>query len=158
MTPDEFFSLPVSLQIRRIVEAYPQVAAKAMAGDAPKPMRAPKYDTRIRRKDGFMWASECDKSTLAFWCGRAKSGGDPKYADKNAKEAKALEFFMQYRDWFPSERWVGERNRQQVTADPPSSKPTIRQWEPKGGEAPRGETKFDDGDDGYSGEGGDDYF
>src|SRR5690348_7619514 len=102
MTPEEFFALPVSIQVRRIVEAFPKVAEQAMAGEAPRSPRPPKYDTRIRRKDGFIWASECDSSSLRFWLGRTQ-GGDPKYAEKNAKDSKALSYFLEWRSWFPSE-------------------------------------------------------
>lgn len=158
MTPEEFFGLPVSIQLRRLFDSYPQMAAKVMAGEPIKPPRAPKYDTRIRRKGGFMWAGDCDKSTLIYWLGRARQpASDAKYAEKNAKEAKALSYFLEWREWFPSERWSGERNRQQVTGDAPSSKPRVYEWEPRGGEAPRTETKSDDSDGGYPEEtGGDD--
>lgn len=155
MTPEEFYSLPVALQLRRLIEAFPQVAAKAMAGDAPKSPMPPKFDTRIRRKDGFIWASETDASGLRFWITRAEAGGDPKYAEKNQKEAKALRFFLTWREWFPHERWTGERNHRQETANAPSAKPAIQQWEAKPGESStRKPTTFDD-DESSGGE--DDY-
>jgi hypothetical protein len=162
MTPEEFYNLPVALQLRRLIEAYPQMAAKVMAGEAPRSPKPPKYDSRIRRKGGFMWASDCDAESLRFWCKRAhQPASKPEFAEKNAKEAKALDYFLEWRSWFPSERWSGERNRQQVTGDAPSSKPRVYEWEPRGGEAPRTETKFDDSDGGYPDESGgssDDYF
>ena len=158
MTPEDFFALPVSIQLRRLFDAYPQMAAKVMAGEPIKPPYPPKYDTRIRVKGGYVWASECSIGELRFFKARAEKPGDAKFADKNQKEAKALSLFATWREWFPSERWSGERNRQQVTGDAPSSKPRVYEWEPRGGEesSQRKPTTFDDddtsgGDDGEYG-------
>lgn len=150
MTPEEFFALPVAIQLKKLFDAYPQMAAKVMAGEPMRAPFAPKFDTRIRVKGGYIWASETSLESLRFWHGRAKSGGDPKYKEKNEKDAKALSFFIIWREWFPVERWTGERNRQQVTADPPSGKSTVREWEAKS-DAPRATTATSFDDDDYSG-------
>lgn len=85
----------------------------------------PKFDTRIVRKGGMIqWASECSLKELRFWREQAgKPPSDPKYAEKNAKQAKSLDYWIAYRQASPMEAWVGERNRIVVTAKPPSDKP-----------------------------------
>lgn len=86
---------------------------------------APKFDTRIARKGGMVqWASECSLKELTYWRDiAAKPPSDPKYAESNAKQAKALEYWMGYRRAEPGATWTGERNRVVVTAKPPSDKP-----------------------------------
>ena len=95
--------------------------AAAPMGDG----RAPKFDTSIARKGGMVqYASETDLSGLIFWKGRAdEPPSDPKYAESNAKQSKALSYWIAYRQAEPSAVWSGERNRQPVTARPPSAKP-----------------------------------
>lgn len=87
--------------------------------------RAPKFDTRIARKGGMVqWASECSLKELSFWREQAgKPPSDPKYADKNIKQAKALDYWLAYRRAEPNAAWTGERDRVTVTAKPPSDKP-----------------------------------
>jgi hypothetical protein len=89
--------------------------------------RPPKFDTSISRKGGLVqYASETDLAGLMFWRDRAlEPPRDPKYAEKNAKEAKALGYWVVYRESEPSACWTGERNRVQVTAAPPSDKPDL---------------------------------
>lgn len=96
-------------------------SAGAPMGDG----RSPKFDTSISRKGGMVqFASETDLSGLIFWKGRAdEPPSDPKYAESNAKQSKALSYWIAYRQAEPNATWSGERNRQPVTARPPSAKP-----------------------------------
>ena len=96
--------------------------------------RAPKFDTSIIRKGGMVqFASETDLAGLMFWKGRAdEPPSDPKYAESNAKQSKALSYWIAYRQAEPNAVWSGERNRQPVTARPPSGKPeTYPRGEPQ---------------------------
>lgn len=96
----------------------------------------PQYDSRIRRKDGYCFASECDAEGLRFWIKRAGESSNPEFAEKNAKEKTALEYFLKWRECYPSAIWSGVRGKKgdaPVMAKPPSGKPEIYQWEPKGG-------------------------
>lgn len=114
------------------------------AGDG----RAPKFDTRIARKGGMVqWASECSLKELSYWreiAGRPPS--DPKFAESNARQAKALDYWIAYRRAEPTAVWTGERNRVTTVAKPPSDKP---QQYPKDAPAePAGPTpSYDDFDD-----------
>lgn len=85
----------------------------------------PKYDTSISRKGGMVqYASETDAAGLAFWKARAEEPPkDVKYAESNAKQAKALGYWLAYRQAEPAAIWTGERNREVVTAKAPSPKP-----------------------------------
>ena len=126
MTRDEWISLPPALALRVLWDALP-AGALAILEQTPAPQvpRAPKYDTEIYRKDGVTYASEYDAEGLRYWRDRAKQSTDPKYAESDAKKAKALDFWIEYRAYFPNAPWTGERNRQTVTADTPSPKPRI---------------------------------
>ena len=160
MTTEEFAALPVAIQVKLMMSANPNFEKQVLAQEAPRVPQSPKFDSRIRRKDGFVWASECDAESLRFWIKRASSGGDPQFAEKNEKEKKALEFILRWRECNPSACWSGERNREPVTARAPAAKPRINQWEPKAGDAPRatsrvsasaldGDDSSDDADAGY---------
>ncbi len=96
-------------------------AVSAVFGDG----RAPKFDTAISRKGGLVqWASETDLDGIRYWRRRAdEPPSDPKYAESNAKQSKALSYWIAYRQAEPNATWSGERNRQSVTAKPPNAKP-----------------------------------
>ena len=92
---------------------------------------APKYDTRIRRKGGYQWASETDLEGLQFWCGVNSQSSKPEYAEKNKAEAKRLGYWVKYREAAPYECWRGIRGEGDVTALAPSAKPAIHSWDSK---------------------------
>lgn len=136
MTRSEFAALPVAMQVRLILQAFPQVEDRILGMDVPKLPLAPKFDSRIRRKDGYQWASETDIEGLRYYYGRATSGGgDESFAEKNAKEARGLEFWIRWREMYPTQIWEGERNRAPSVALAPASKPTVHQWEARPGTA-----------------------
>ena len=118
MTKEQFVACAAQL--------YDMLAAGgAPAANGTGDGRAPKFDTRISRKGGMVqWASECSLKELSFWREQFnKPPSDPKYADSNAKQAKALDYWIAFRRAEPSAVWTGERNRVTVTAKPPSDKP-----------------------------------
>lgn len=86
--------------------------------------RPPNFDTKILRKGGMIqWASECSLKELSYWREQANKPSDPKYADSNARQARALDYWIAFRRREPGATWTGERNRVTVTAKPPSDKP-----------------------------------
>lgn len=128
MNRDEFSALPLKLALETLWDSLPESCLDHIKA-VPKlePSRAPKWDTCIYRKDGITWASEYDLEGLRFWHKRseesAASGGQ--YAEKDEKTAKALGYWITWRGENPAARWTGERNREQVTAKPPLSKPEV---------------------------------
>src|SRR5687768_9894209 len=126
MTRDEFFQLPAALAVRVIFDCLDEETVRAIEGtEAPKRPLPPKYDQIIYRREGAMWASECDQSGLEFWHRRASESSDPKYKESDAKKASSLARWMAWREWYPDAVWSGERNREPVVAKPPSAKPTV---------------------------------
>jgi hypothetical protein len=87
--------------------------------------KAPRFDTAIPAGAGrVVFASECSLKELQYQLGRAqKPPSDPKYKDSNDRRAKALGYFISYRQANPTEQWRGERNRVTVLAAVPSDKP-----------------------------------
>lgn len=87
--------------------------------------RPPKYDTAISRAQGkVQYASECSLKELLYQKERFdKPPSDPKYLESNQKRSKQLGFWIAYRQTNPTDIWRGERNRQTVTAKPPSDRP-----------------------------------
>lgn len=153
MTKDEFCKLPIGLMLGLLWDNA-NLAARFADIEAPRAPLPPKFDSRIRRKEGFQWASETDLAGLLFWHGRASNSTDEKYREKNEKEAKGLQYWIDYRRAEPSAPWSGERNREQVSAAPPSAKPRVREWEPRE-DSPRaaaatgyGEAEYSDDSDG----------
>lgn len=121
------------------------------APEAPRQVMSPKYDSRMKTKGGYVYCSECDIAQLRYYLDRCNKPGDPKYADKNARDAKALGYFIAWREQNPDALWVGERYKQgQVEALAPSSRPKVTDWDDSGRSA---EVSHDDSD--YA-KGGDD--
>lgn len=102
-------------------QLYDQITGGGATGDA----RPPKYDTALPAGPGqVVYASECSLKELQYQKSRAdKPPSDPKWAEANAKRSKALGFFIAYRQAAPGECWTGQRNRETVTALPPSDRP-----------------------------------
>lgn len=127
MNRSEFTALPPTLALGLIWDELHRTAPCPVLDntEAPRLAKPPKYDSRIGRKDGVCWASECDLEGLRFWHKRAVESTNPEHAERNAKEAKALSYWIAYREQQPTAIWSGERNREQVTAKAPSGKPEV---------------------------------
>jgi hypothetical protein len=112
----------------------PRFAEKLEEIEAPKRPRSPRYDMRISRKGGYQWASETDLEGLRWWLHRFQSsaaeGG--KFADKDAKKAEKLAYWVDWREAYPDPQWTGMRNDDAVTAPVPVAKPPVYEWEPRG--------------------------
>lgn len=157
MTREQFCALPLSVALGIIhdcikMESFGPIE---MAPEYRAPM-APKFDQKLRTKGGYMWASECSLRELEYQHGFLTRPGKPEYAEKNAKAAKGVSFWLEWRRAFPSEVWSGERNRVQCTAAPPRGKPQVHPWEDRDAPAPAQSTplpSFSDdeggGDDSY---------
>ena len=129
MTREEFSSLPVGVALGILYDINAPALVRVLP---PETARPPKYDQKIRRKGGYQWASETDTEGIKFWLGRAAAGAeDPKYGDKNVKQAKALKYWLVWREQNPNAVWSGERNKQYVTAAAPLERPMIHEWEPQ---------------------------
>lgn len=133
MTRDEFCGLPAAVALGLLWDKSAGIRDAMSKVDAPPRPRPPKYDQAIYRKGGVSWASEHDLSGLEYWCRKytesAEHGGE--YAEKDAKKAKQVAFWIAWRRCDPTARWSGERNHEQVTADAPSSKPFVFEREPR---------------------------
>lgn len=149
MTREEFLALPPSLALALLWDNG--FAPRLADAEAPKVPRPPKFDSAIYRKGGFQWASETELESLVYWHDRyaASAMEDSKYADKDAKRAKALSYWIAWRRVLPFAAWSGERNHERVTAALPSYEPELHQTQPRGNadEAlqPASQPSFDDG-------------
>jgi hypothetical protein len=130
MNKDEFSALPASIALGILYDVYEKELARL---PVPKVPLAPKFDSRISRKGGmFVWASEMLLNDLIFWHDRNAAGATDgsAYAEKNAKLAKSLSYWVNYRRAFPTEVWFGERGPSiKVRANPPSRDPEQYPWE-----------------------------
>lgn len=158
MNRAEFTALPSSIALGILWDASPGLGAKLASVAAPRLPIAPKYDQAIYRKDGVSWASEYDVEGLRYWRDKKSQSSDPKYAEKDGKTVKALDFWIAWRVAFPAVIWSGERSREHVTAAPPAGKPQVYPSQSRNGSAPERRAAdpapFDD--DGPSA-GGDDF-
>lgn len=135
MTRDQFLALAGQL--------YDAQTGGGGTGDG----RAPKYDTAIHVGQGkVVYASECSLKELNYYLKRAeKPPSDPKYLESNEKRAKALRYFVAYRQASPTEQWRGERNRTTVLATIPSDRPEQYDKDaPTQSAAPSGSGDIDD--------------
>lgn len=128
MDRDAFLKLPPALALRVLFDCLDEETVRAIGNvEAPKEPRCPRFDRTIFRQGGVNYASECSLEGLRFWHKRsvesAASGGQ--YADKDRKNAEELARWIAWREWYPDAVWSGERNNQQVTAKPPTQKPTV---------------------------------
>ena len=98
LSPEEFAALPSAMALK-LLAGHPSIAKYLATLDLPKVPRCPKYDLKIYRKGGYMWASETDLERLKFWRQRsldsAAKGGQ--YADKDTKQAERLKYFIEFR-------------------------------------------------------------
>ena len=136
MDRDAFFALPPAVAVRVLFDALDEDTARAIANaEAPKLPLPPKFDRKIFRQGGFMWASECDMSGLRFWHGKAiEPPSDTKYAEANRKQAEELARWIAWRECYPDTTWSGERDGKQGVARGPSAKPKIYPRAPGNGQ------------------------
>lgn len=123
-------SLPLGMQVVLLFDQMPQRMASVAMPPIP---RAPKFDGRLSRKGGYCWMSELDLESLRFWHGKKSEPGKPEFAEKDAKTAKELGYWIAWRMGEPQAIWRGERNRQPAQAKAPSREPDVHPWEPRGG-------------------------
>lgn len=116
MTKEQFLALAAQLYDA-------QAGGSAGSGDG----RSPRYDTSIPAGVGkVVYASECSLRELQYQLARAqKPPSDPKWQESNDKRARALSYFVAYRQANPTEQWRGERNKTTVVAALPADKPTV---------------------------------
>jgi len=133
MFRDDFDLLPIGLRVKLLADKL-FAEDRFIHDETPRVPLPPKFDQRMRRKDGYQWASETDLASLRYWQGKALEGSERggQYAEKDAKLAKSLGYWITWREAFPTETWTGERNNAVVTAAPPSGKPRIHPWEERG--------------------------
>lgn len=134
MTKDEFLSLPPNVALGLIYDVSAAVQKAIGATEKPRGPLPPKYDHRLRRKNQrYVWASEASLESLAWELGRARSeaseGGQ--WAEKAAKNAETLTRWVNWRTWYPHDRWSGTRGNNEVHALPPSKHPAMHSWEPR---------------------------
>lgn len=127
MDRDAFLRLPASVALRVLFDCLDEDTVKAIGHmEEPAAPRCPKFDRKIFRQGGLMWASECDAECLGYWHKRAtEPASDPKYEDANRKQAEELARWIAWREWYPVAIWSGERDGKRGLAKPPSSKPTV---------------------------------
>jgi hypothetical protein len=154
----QFCSLPLAQALDCIWEAsvkgFP--LDQISAPEAPRPAMSPKYDSRMKTRGGYVYCSECDLSQLRYYLDRCSKVGDPKYSAKNEKDAKALGYFVAWREANPDAIWTGERYQQgQVRALAPSSRPKVTDWNDSGPAARSAEVSHDTAGDDVYGDSGD---
>src|ERR1700755_511550 len=94
MTKDEFAALPLRTALRLLWDALDLNGTRLVSAVAPKTPFPPKFDQRVRVKGGYVWASECDVRELEWHCQRVRTSENPAYAERNQKEAKALQYWI----------------------------------------------------------------
>lgn len=128
MTRDEFLSLPPAVATRLIFDALDeQTIFVVLSQEKPKLPLPPKYDYAIWRRDGVQHASETDLAGLRFWHKRAVTSaeGGGQYAERDKKNAGALQRWIDWRECCPDTVWSGERNRDFVVARGPCARPAV---------------------------------
>jgi hypothetical protein len=145
MTRDEFVALPASLALGLVYDATPSLASIP----APRAPLPPKFDSKVSRKGGqYCWASEMLLADLKYWHDKNAAGATDgsQYAEKNAKQAKALSYWVAYRQVCPTDAWSGERDRVKVRAQTPSRDPELHDWKRTGEAAPAQGGGYSDAD------------
>ncbi len=139
MNKDEFLKLPPRMALGYAWDAL-RLDDLLRTVQAPRTPLPPKYDLKVYRKGGHVWASEMTLESLEYWHKKAKesaaSGG--KYAEKDAKKASNLERWINWRQCDPDSRWSGERDHDRVTAAAPSREPQLHEsgTKPAAGDEP----------------------
>ena len=136
MTLDEFLSLPDALRWKVFADVSPKLEAAISQIEAPRLPRSPKFDQKLPRKGGYVWASELALDNLQWYLQMFKEGAekpDNQYAEKDAKRAEKLGYWVEWRLVEPSKQWRGERgfgdDAEVVTAEAPSHQPQRHDWD-----------------------------
>jgi hypothetical protein len=128
MTREDFFSLPLPLQVRLLFDALDEESSRALlAQEKPKLPLPPKYDMAIYRQGGHTWASEHSLDGLVWWRNRYQTGAESggQYAEQDKKRVVNIDKWIAWRELFPTECWSGKRNDDDVVAKPPTKKPAL---------------------------------
>jgi hypothetical protein len=156
MTKEEFMALPAALALGLLWDAG--LDKRLATVEAPRAPRPPKYDMAIYRKGGIQWASEMDLSGLEWWQARyregAASGGE--YAEKDAKRAEKMQYWIDWRRADPQAIWSGTRNDTAVTARAPLARPEVSPRDEPSAATTNTAPAQDFGPTDYSDPGGDD--
>lgn len=127
MNRAEWTSLPPAVALGLLFDGSQAVQKLVTAADPPRKPLPPKYDLKIYRKAGHVWASETDIEGLRYWhkkaCESADGGGQ--YAEKDAKRRDQLARWVAWREWEPKATWVGTRGDTELRAKSPSSHPEL---------------------------------
>lgn len=128
MTREDFFALPLLLQVRLLFDALDEESSRALlAQEKPKVPLSPRYDMAIYRANGNMWASETALEGLVYWSKKYKAGADGggQYAEADAKRLVNITKWIEWRELFPEACWSGKRGDDDIVAKPPSTKPLV---------------------------------
>jgi hypothetical protein len=134
MTKDEFLSLPASVALGILLDGSAKLGEIVANTEKPRGPLMPKFDRRIYRKGGFVWASESSLESLTYWLGKKREGAasGSEWAAKDAKEAEQLARWVAYRTWYPATVWLGTRgDNEGVRAAAPSKSPKLHATEPR---------------------------
>ncbi len=127
MNRDEFTQLPLAVALGMLWDTDRELSAALSLVAAPTPALSPKYDRRLYRSGGYQWASETALDSLKWYYERAvksaKDGGQ--YAENNAKEEKALKYWLDFRTQDPTSAVRTTRGDDSVKAEAPSRDPQI---------------------------------
>ncbi len=128
MNRDEFTQLPLAVALGLIWDyGGPSMIDGLAAAKTPEVALSPKYDRRLYRSGGYQWASETALDSLKWYYERAvksaKDGGQ--YAENNAKEEKALKYWLDFRTQDPTSAVRTTRGDDLVKAEAPSRDPQI---------------------------------
>jgi hypothetical protein len=147
VTEAEFLALPLAtrwevvyrlLHDRLVTLPSPTVSPTEPSPSDPirrlPPPRPPRFDSKLRRRGGFQFASESEVSSLEWFRARAAESAEAggRYSDQDHKLAAELAYWIAWRSAHPAECWVGIRNGQRVKAQPPSRDPEIHPWPSRG--------------------------
>ncbi len=140
MNRDELETLPEPVFRRVLLDALDDETTGLLErAEKPEVPRKPKYDRKIYKQGAFYWASETTFSDLEWLHNRAASGAnDPKWGEKNAKQAQALKRWVDWRRIEPDAVWSGIRDDRDVTGAAPNRNPQMHDKDapPDAGPAP----------------------
>lgn len=127
MKKEEFCALPTAIAMGLLWDASAKIRVTIGAMEAPHIPQPPRFDSMQFRKGGYNFVSEMTLESLEFWKKKAEESANAggQYAEKDAKRAKNLEYWIAWRRVFPEAIWSGERNHEIVTAKPPSKSPEL---------------------------------
>jgi hypothetical protein len=134
VTREEFVGLPPAVALALLYDASPGIQKLVEAAEKPVIPRSPKWDTKLPRKGGYAWASECSLEDLSYWHAKKVEGAQSgsQWAEKDAKLADKLSFWIAWRRVEPTAAWSGQRGDDNITARAPAGKATVYPWPDRG--------------------------